>query len=611
MRFPFFGELRRFFDDHSELREVQQLREALAATLSRCDPEAIRNGYQRALELAEELLWRDGAQSSSLKRYQALFREYEAMLGAIGQDQRRPFVVVIPLADRPLHLRACLQSLLELCRAYHYGGLEGARFRAVQVVIADDSCDAASIEAHRKLAEEFSKAGLTVAHFDQKAQLDELARLPAELLKALRPVLGTVSPQRFCHKGASRMRNITYLLLRRLAEEDPRRLFLFLDSDQEFRVLQCLAKSRREVMAVNYFHHLERIFDGGGVTLLTGKVVGDPPVAPAVMAGNFLEDVIAFLGELRALPAAAACPFHGQGATEAGNAAYHDMANLFGFQPAGKPHRYVCPLSGVHDRLAVFNGFARRLNGFFDGQHPTRVTCYRHEPVAQSVRPARTVYTGNYVVNTDGLRYFIPFAALGLRMAGPVLGRLLRRELGERFVSANLPLLHRRTVEAIGESEFRPGVDRQDGAVDLSREFERQFYGDVMLFSMEELTEGGFPQQERSREEISAVVEATERRLRAQYEEKGREIRQRLKVLSNLLEEPGAWWHREPAAAGALLLFRRFQAGMEANFGAESRCRVRVDDEVNRGQRLESIVAAILEYPQSRRYWEQALGIPC
>ena len=612
MRFPFFGELRRFLDHHAGPEVAAELREELAAALSRCDQQAILRGYDRALELAEALLWEEGVQAEALASFQALFREYEALLATARPRGRRPFVVVIPVADRPRHLRACLQSLLELCNAFAYGGTDRRkRFRAVQVVVADDSREASAVAAHRALAMEFTGAGLKVVHFDQEAQLEELARLPAELLGELEPVLGPVAAQRFWHKGPSRMRNITYLLLRRLAGEEPRRLFLFLDSDQEFRVLQCREEGHREPVAVNYFHHLERIFDSGEVTLLTGKVVGDPPVAPAVMAGNFLEDVIAFLGELRARSADTACPFHGSPGGVAGDAAYHDMAGLFGFRPEAKPHRYTCPLEGEHDRLAVFAGFARRLNGFFDGHHPTRITCYRPEPVAQSVRPARTVYTGNYVVDANGLRHFIPFATLGLRMAGPVLGRLLRSELGGRFVSANLPLLHRRTVEDLGESEFRPGVQRADEGVDLSREFERQFYGDVMLFSVEELAAGGFPERERSEEEVRALVESTEGRLRSRYAEKGQEIRRRLEALRELLEDPHAWWQVEAEAAEPLSLFRRFLADMEANFGAGSRCRARIEEEANRRQRLESIVAAILDYPRVRRHWERALELSC
>jgi len=405
------------------------------------------------------------------------------------------------------------------------------------------------------------------------------------------------------------MRNITYLLLRKMAEEDPRLLFFFLDSDQEFRVLQCRRQGNRELLAVNYFHHLDRIFSSSRVTLLTGKVVGDPPVAPAVMAGNFLEDVIAFLAELRGRPAREACGFHDQEADAGANAAYHDMADLFGFAPAAQPHRYRCKLEGRHDQLAVLDDFARHLDHFFDGEHPTRITCHEFVPVDQSVAPARTVYTGNYVLNAQGLRYFIPFADLRLRMAGPVLGRIARAELGDGFVSANLPLLHKRTLEALGESEFRPGVERQEGRVDLSLEFERQFFGDVMLFSVERLTEQGYPERLPSQETILSTVRQTAGRLRRQYHEKQQQIRLRMEKLEELLRDPRAWWNLEPAAGDSLQALRRFLENMQRNFGESSRCYALVDDARHREARLEAIVDAIAGYQGVRRDWESALGL--
>ena len=609
MCFLFFGELKRFLDGHPRLPQAAALREGFAAALAACDLENMLQLYGEVLELAERLLWQEGAGEEALEASQALFREYEQLLAQRGEDERHRFVVVIPVADRPRQLRDCLESLLVLCEAYGYGGMVAERYRAVKVVIADDSADSTAIEAHSGLAREFTERGLETLHFHQQAQLKALEGLPAREREALEPVLGTVQLGQFAHKGPSRMRNITYLLLRCMAEEDDRLLFLFLDSDQEFRVLQCAEKGNRELLAVNYFHHLDRIFSSGGITLLTGKVVGDPPVAPAVMAGNFLEDVIAFLHELRGGQAHAACRFHGEATGADQDAAYHDMADLFGFAPAAQPHRYHCRLRGSHDQLAVLDDFARRLDRFFDGEHPTRVTCHEFTPVGESVAPARTVYTGNYVLNAQGLRYFIPFADLRLRMAGPVLGRIARADLGDGFVSANLPLLHKRTLEELGESEFRPGVERQEGRVDLSREFERQFFGDVMLFSVEQLTAQGYPRQLPPREVIRSTVQATSERLRRQYEEKQQQIRKRMEILDGLLGDRRAWWNLEPAAGTSLEAFRRFLDNMQRNFGASSRCYALVDDARHWNTRLESIVNAIGDYPEVRQQWERALHL--
>ena len=199
-------------------------------------------------------------------------------------------------------------------------------------------------------------------------------------------------------------------------------------------------------------------------------------------------------------------------------------------------------LHGPHDHAACLTGFAQRLNHFFDGEHPTRATPYRHMDVAASMTPARTVYTGNYVLSPAALRYFIPFAGLQLRMAGPVLGRLIQASSGDAFVSANLPLLHRRTVAEKGGSEFRPGVDRSAALVDLSGEFERQFFGDVMLFTVIELVARGYPEQLPARSDLRAQLLATEASMRAHYAELRQRVSTRLDALEVVLSDPGCWW---------------------------------------------------------------------
>ena len=220
--------------------------------------------------------------------------------------------------------------------------------------------------------------------------------------------------------------------------------------------------------------------------LTTGAITS--PVSPAVMAGTLLEDVLALFREMATLEPDSPCSFH-RASTSDDDAAYHDMAQLFGFSASGEAHRYHCDIEGAHDHAACLSRFSRRLQHFFDGEHPTRVTRYRHVDVQSSWTPARTVYTGNYVLTPETLRYFIPFAGLQLRMAGPVLGRLVQAGSGPAFASANLPLLHKRTEEETGQSEFRPGIDRAGNGADLSGEFERQYFGDVMLFTVIELVE--------------------------------------------------------------------------------------------------------------------------
>ncbi|MCG8428908.1 MAG: glycosyltransferase family 2 protein, partial [Chromatiales bacterium] len=422
--------------------------------------------------------------------YQALYREKEQLNNTTAD--RHKFIVVIPVADRPKHLKSCLESLLQLCNAYGYGSEQDGQYRKIAVLIADDSKASSSREKNRQIAQYYQQQGIESIYFGQREQQSLVAELTAKSESDLSAILGDIETPDFFHKGASIMRNITYLKLHQLYQNSTEKLlFYFIDSDQEFRVNLATPQGDEHHYLINYFYHLDQIFSHSDAQILTGKVVGDPPVSPAVMAGRLLQDLIAFFQRLNTMKAEQPCQFHGRQQTTTDGAAYHDMADLFGFSTTPTAFEYQCLATGHHNHLACLNRFTERLNHFFDGEHPTRSSSYQSQPLDVSITPARTVYTGNYIFRPEMLHYFIPFAPLKLRMAGPVLGRLIKAEIGDRFISANLPMLHRRTVEEIGQSEFRAGVDHSDQLTDIGDELERQFYGDVMLFSVTALTEQG------------------------------------------------------------------------------------------------------------------------
>ncbi len=561
--------------------------------------------YDEVIPQLETAMWKSALDPARVEQYHALFAEMEGHIAAAGKDLRHTVVVVVPVADRPQQLRACMLSLAGAAQAFRYGADRVQRSGKLVAVIADDSRTAEHIAANRAIAAEIGQRGIETVYFGLEEQLAELDSLSGSDRQVLQRVIGNTRPDAFWHKGASIMRNITCLMLNRMAQRDERMLFLFVDSDQEFHAN---TSAGGEVYTTNYFYHIDRIFSQSNIEVLTGKVVGDPPVSPAVMAGTLLVDVLALLAEISAHGADAPCRFHRPPASEDA-AAYHDMAKLFGFANSGEPHRYQCPLQGPHDHRACLSRFVRRLSRFFDGEHPTRVTPYRHVDVQASVTPARTVYTGNYVLSRRALRYFIPFAGLQLRMAGPVLGRLIQASSGDAFVSANLPLLHRRTVEDTGGSEFRPGVDRNATLVDLSGEFERQFFGDVMLFAVIGLVKRGYPEQLPARAEIRAQVVATEIRMRAHYADVRQRVLARLDALEALLSATGHWWNDADSAADTNALFAQFTASLRANFGAASRCWKLLDDAVHRDERLTAIVDALASYRCDRQSWERVLQI--
>ncbi len=528
---------------------------------------------------------------------------------------RYAFIVVIPVADRPRHLDACLGSLRELLRRFPYD-------REITVLLADDSADAASIDAHRELARRHAADGLHILHFAP----DEQHALVHALDAGLPRVLGNAPRERFGHKGQGVMRNIAYLKVAEMlrGRSDDEVLVWSLDSDQEFRV----DVAEDDGYIIDYFGGLDAIFSRTNTQVLTGKVVGDPPVSPAVMTNNFLDDVLAFLGQTSRLDPAAPCSHHGVAAST-GDAAYHDMADLFGFRPADH-YAYPCPVAAPHSEADGCAHFAGRVNSFFYGEHPTRISSYQPAELFSTVQPARTVYAGNYVFRPAALNYFIPFGPLRLRMSGPTLGRILKAELGPRFVSANLPMLHRRTVESGGQSEFRPGIEtrqeetrRADPSVssppggrspqggdfggglviDMSGEFERQFYGDTMLFTVEKLTAGGDLRRLASAD-FSPALDAMRAEMLERYNTRRQLILDKLARLDALLDDDTCWWHAQP---GRIAGFRRFAANVRRNFGEDSVGHARINDAAAWRQWRARLLEGLEHYAADRTAWERQL----
>ncbi|MDP2832801.1 MAG: hypothetical protein Q8Q28_05810 [Pseudomonadota bacterium] len=564
-----------------------------------------------AIAELESALWGGGLNEALLAPYQAAFRELEQRIAACGEDPRHHFVIAIPVADSPLHLKNCLNSLLELCRTYGYGGQVDGRWRKVSVLLADDSSDAACIEQHREIAHEFDQSGLTTHYFGLDEQLALLDRLVSSAgafagPPALPGIVGIHRREAFGHKGQAMMRNIAYLKLAEMFTGTEALLFYSIDADQEFKVKVATAEGGRDVCAVNFLYRLDEIFTHTNARILTGKVVGDPPVSPAVMAGNFMEDVIGFLREMAAGEPGQA--YRQPSASGGGDAAYHDMADLFGFQQAGDAYRYRCPLPSEPDNATCFAEFSRRLNSFFHGEHPTRITWFEYQDALASVQPARTIYTGNYVFRPEALSWFIPFAPLRLRMSGPTMGRLLKAEMGERFVSANLPMLHKRTVEATGSSEFRPGIVSEQARIDLCGEFERQFHGDVMLFSMQRLTALGYPARPLPTSVVAEILESVRGEMREKYRVKQQTILERLDLLTSLLEAPANWWNQAEELAEALANFRSFVGNIAHNFGTTSPCYARIDAPGNWENWRDRQIAAIQGFHRDRQAWNEALA---
>lgn len=490
------------------------------------------------------------------------------------------FIISIPVADRPPHLRRCLASIQQQLERYAYPG-------GITIVVAEDSREPHCIEQHKVLAAEYRGKGLDVIHFDLPEQYQVLQSIPETQRQQLGRLLTSQPQERFYRKGQAANRNLSYLKMLELTKDREYTLYYLVDSDQLF------------LPEIDYFHHINRIFQTTDTLMLTGKLVGDPPVSPAVMAGNFLDDVAAFLHEIAGYVPQADCCFH-RDVPLPGDAAYHDLAKLFGFEHKTEHFNYRCPLTGEHDHAACLDGFAGRLQAFFFGEHLTRKTAFQDNGKLTELAPARTIYPGNYIVNFDGLKYIIPFGHLRLRMSGPTAGRLIQAEIGARFASANLPMLHRRTTDDASD-DFRPGVEQQqDAAIDIADEFERQFFGDLMLFSVVEFLRVYTLEQLTDADLLREVVSKVEVELLALYQTKHEAVNARRMELEQWVQQEQHWWYATPVMQQML----QFLRNIELNFSDQALAWRQIQSVSHRAGRKAQIYDALMHYRQERDVWD-------
>ncbi len=573
--------------------------------------------FKKTITKLEHNIWENTPSENNIKQYQDTFKALEKLYELKTSDGRYNFRLVIPVADRPQHLKQCLDSLLKLCQSYKYGGFKNNHFCKISVLIADDSKDKNNIELDKKYCTKFTNAGLNTEYFGLEEQLEMVKKVIASSSSLTTIIPDTKNIKHsieFSHKGASVMRNISYLKLKQELSQNAsleNTLIYFIDSDQEF----CINSSQSDdkYFAINYFHYLNEIFTTQNITVLTGKVVGDPPVSPSVMAGNFQQDIQTFLNSVAKLNPQDSCQFHQHNTiTKDDDAAYHDMANLFGFSNQQQVFNYHCTLQKEHNNADCFNDFSEKLEGFFYGEHPTRKTFFNFENGFSTTRLARTVYTGNYVIKPEALTYFIPFASLRLRMAGPVLGRILKIKLKDKFVSANLPMLHNRTVDSTGKSEFRAGVENNKKHIDLGDEFIRQFYGDVMLFTMEKITDLGFPEKAIDSEILLTILNQTYKKIKHSYIKKHHTILELRAQISEQLNKHTYWWNNsstntlEPNTG--LPNFNTFLTNIQSNFDESTNAYQQITSATYAQKYLNEIIDAIMHYKNDLDNWNKTLN---
>ncbi|MEN8213054.1 MAG: hypothetical protein ABFR19_01710, partial [Pseudomonadota bacterium] len=140
--------------------------------------------YDQIYPLVERVLWSTENFDELLDLYQSLFREQEALVSAFDPDRNHDFILCIPIADRPEHLRGCLESILQLCHLYAYGGKSRGSFSKVSVIIVEDSKERANVESDIALAEAYTQQGLQVHHYGLQEQYELMLGVPADIRQA-------------------------------------------------------------------------------------------------------------------------------------------------------------------------------------------------------------------------------------------------------------------------------------------------------------------------------------------------------------------------------------------------------------------------------------------
>ncbi|MDP2992933.1 MAG: hypothetical protein Q8N82_06180, partial [Deltaproteobacteria bacterium] len=339
--------------------------------------------YEEALLVLEEYITATGFKPGLLTLLKEIFWELEDLLALQKAVERHSFLVVIPLADRPTMLKNCLESILRQCADFNYGGkivsdLTGDHtYARIAALVMDDSKDRANINAHKTMARDITRAGLRTYYIGLAEQSGVVSEIPESFWKDLRHIIGDCADGVRSHKGASVTRNIAYLWINRHLKTHPEKtLIYFIDSDEEFAVKVETENGSTNINLINYFYWLDKLFTSEDIEILTGKVVGDPPVSPAIMINTFLDDVLLFFKQISGCSADDLCIFHGTPSSRHSPAHYNDLVKMFGYKSPAQACPYPCPIKGKHTISDAFKEFSEKINGFFYGLHPTRETIY-------------------------------------------------------------------------------------------------------------------------------------------------------------------------------------------------------------------------------------------
>jgi len=158
-----FSKLNRFFRLYKSNAPVPSLNRKFLAIIENINSRkgignkivALESIYEACIKFIENEIVNSGFKQNLLSLQRDLYVELEHILSFEEQDQRHHFLIVIPVAERPLMLKNCLDSLLEQCRTFQYGSFSTSKnspdfYNKVSVFVIDDSRDRSNIRRTKK-----------------------------------------------------------------------------------------------------------------------------------------------------------------------------------------------------------------------------------------------------------------------------------------------------------------------------------------------------------------------------------------------------------------------------------------------------------------------------
>jgi tRNA nucleotidyltransferase/poly(A) polymerase len=175
--------------------------------------------------------------------------------------------------------------------------------------------------------------------------------------------------------------------------------------------------------------------------------------------------------------------------------------------------------------------------------------------------------------------------------------------------------MHRRTSGSGLSNDYRPGVELAQGAgqhcIDLSNEFERQFFGDLMLFTTEALVKVSDVNLPFAKEKILEVIGQKEQELLELYQLKHQDVLSNCQQLNELVFNQEHWWLDKADLVEALQRVNEFINNIQRNFGDQSLAWRQIQSSEYRAARKQQIVEALMSYRSERDVWDLLVQQHC